>query len=351
MLRNYDGLGDGDRQHRHVGRHRRRARRARRSVRRSRSRTLAAKLELRVSDEHGLLLDPDARPGAPVRADRSRPGRPGHQHPAHLDAERRRPTCTGYNVYRALTSGGPFTRSTPCRPTASPYYLDAGLPPLTRYYYQVTAVDSLGQRVARVSAVDRGEHEPAAPHRVPDRDGRRARSRRSRSTICIAGVPARHRRRRGRALRVARRRHGTGRRRRRRRRPAATSPRAAPYYAAAPSIADLDGDGVKEIIGVALGLDRRRVRVRSSGQRQAGLAAAIADPVWSSARDRATSTTTARRRWCSARTATSFYAFRANGTEWIDGDTNPATHRRVQGAGQLRSTSARRRSPTSTTTA
>ncbi|MBI5838038.1 MAG: VCBS repeat-containing protein [Candidatus Eisenbacteria bacterium] len=48
----------------------------------------------------------------------------------------------GYYIYRSTDPAGPFTRSNPRITGRTTYFNDAGLAPLTTYYYQVTAVDS-----------------------------------------------------------------------------------------------------------------------------------------------------------------------------------------------------------------
>jgi hypothetical protein len=50
----------------------------------------------------------------------------------------------GYHVYRALDSGGPWTRITQDATLRTAYYRDSGLAPSTRYYYRVTALDQSG---------------------------------------------------------------------------------------------------------------------------------------------------------------------------------------------------------------
>ncbi|MEW6571053.1 MAG: CARDB domain-containing protein [Nitrospirota bacterium] len=53
----------------------------------------------------------------------------------------------GYNIYRADTSGGPYTKINICLATDTKY-TDEGLANGTTYYYVVTAVDSLGNESA-----------------------------------------------------------------------------------------------------------------------------------------------------------------------------------------------------------
>ncbi|MEW6685894.1 MAG: C25 family cysteine peptidase, partial [Candidatus Edwardsbacteria bacterium] len=50
--------------------------------------------------------------------------------------------AAGYNVYRSLAQGGPYTRANPHLVRGASYYQDASLTPDTRYYYVVTAVDT-----------------------------------------------------------------------------------------------------------------------------------------------------------------------------------------------------------------
>ena len=50
----------------------------------------------------------------------------------------------GYHVYRAPAPGGPYEWINMYPPRRTSYYRDEDLPPLTRYYYRVAAVDSAG---------------------------------------------------------------------------------------------------------------------------------------------------------------------------------------------------------------
>ncbi len=50
----------------------------------------------------------------------------------------------GYHVYRATSPGGAVTRVNPLRTGRVSYFNDEDLPPLTRFYYKVAAVDSSG---------------------------------------------------------------------------------------------------------------------------------------------------------------------------------------------------------------
>jgi LPXTG-motif cell wall-anchored protein len=52
-------------------------------------------------------------------------------------------TIAGYNVYRSMSAGGPFTKltSTPLPATGPLFYIDRDVQPGVTYYYVVTAVD------------------------------------------------------------------------------------------------------------------------------------------------------------------------------------------------------------------
>ncbi|NNF07944.1 MAG: hypothetical protein HKN21_14365, partial [Candidatus Eisenbacteria bacterium] len=50
----------------------------------------------------------------------------------------------GYNIYRSSFETGPFSKINPKPTKRIAYYSDEGLPPLTRYYYQIAAIDSSG---------------------------------------------------------------------------------------------------------------------------------------------------------------------------------------------------------------
>ena len=62
-------------------------------------------------------------------------------------------TIWGYNVYCSPTQGGPYVRVND-NTRFSAYFNDEELPPLTRFYYQVAAVDSSGNEGSRSSEID-----------------------------------------------------------------------------------------------------------------------------------------------------------------------------------------------------
>jgi hypothetical protein len=108
---------------------------------------LAAELELRISDEHGFLY---AQP-----LDLLYPAAPGDLTGLGSTSsivltwiQSGEADLLGYNVYRSTAPGGPFARVNRVPTDRIARYEDSGLPSLTRYYYQVTVVDSSGNESA-----------------------------------------------------------------------------------------------------------------------------------------------------------------------------------------------------------
>ena len=60
----------------------------------------------------------------------------------------------GYNIYRSATTGGPYTRINTWTTEGSAYYVDEGLPALTRFFYEVAAIDSSGNEGPRSVEAD-----------------------------------------------------------------------------------------------------------------------------------------------------------------------------------------------------
>jgi hypothetical protein len=102
-----------------------------------------ATFELRVSTSRGLLSVQkfDVKwPGKVVTLQGS-----GNGTVIQLKwARRTEADLQGYNIYRGLNQGGPFTKQNIVPTDRSAYYLDSGLASLTKYYYKVSAVDSSG---------------------------------------------------------------------------------------------------------------------------------------------------------------------------------------------------------------
>ena len=69
----------------------------------------------------------------------------------------------GYVLYRSLAVGGPFTRINPFADARIAYYNDENLPPLTRYYYKIAAVDLSGNESAASTVAGATTTLPLAP--------------------------------------------------------------------------------------------------------------------------------------------------------------------------------------------
>ncbi len=54
----------------------------------------------------------------------------------------------GYAVYRSSVPGGPYVRANAALDVRTAYYRDEGLPPFSRYYFRISAVDSSGNEGA-----------------------------------------------------------------------------------------------------------------------------------------------------------------------------------------------------------
>ncbi len=70
------------------------------------------------------------------------------------------PGLMGYNVYRATASTGPFVKVTPVPTERTAYFLDDGLGPLTRYYHKVSSVDLSGNESALSTVVSSSTNPP-----------------------------------------------------------------------------------------------------------------------------------------------------------------------------------------------
>ncbi|MGH2650198.1 MAG: C25 family cysteine peptidase, partial [Actinomycetota bacterium] len=119
----------------------------------------AAKLELRISNAHGLL--------STQAMDLLRPAPPagliayGSQSSISLVWQKNvAADLAGYTLYRSQAFGGPFTKITPVPTDRTSYYRDEGLAPLTNYYYRVGAVDSSGNESLLSGVTTAGTNAP-----------------------------------------------------------------------------------------------------------------------------------------------------------------------------------------------
>ncbi len=70
------------------------------------------------------------------------------------------PDLAGYHIYRSTAAGGPFVRANTVPTDRTSYYHDENLPPLTRFYYRCTAVDSSGNESQYLAAMSVSTNPP-----------------------------------------------------------------------------------------------------------------------------------------------------------------------------------------------
>lgn len=288
----------------------------------------AAKLELRVSDQDGLRL---------VRTlDLSYPGTPvslsgvGSSSSIALTWARVMTTdLRGYNVYRSETQGGPYTRTNPVPTFRTAYYLDSGLDALTRYYYRVSAVDSSGNESSQSAEAGVSTNPPTHTVFPIETD------RNTPSSVAYDHVYSGH------PVAIA-----VGSEKLHVFHPDGSTPIDADgagttlgdftllgsYYAPGPAIADLDNDGVAEIIGGIWNpnadgspvLADRLIAFGTDGQPKPGWPAQTRFSLWSSPAvgDLDNDGT---QEVVIGTNGNELLVYRSNGTEWMDGDANAGT--------------------------
>jgi hypothetical protein len=229
------------------------------------------------------------------------------------------PDLAGYCVYRGTAAAGPFVKVTPLPIGRTSSWEDADVTPLARYYYVVTAIDSSGNEsspgVPSSAITGPGDHagfpallretSESAVALAPAAGG---------GTDILAG---------GNVLHLF---HDDG-----------SAPVDADgstatrgdfstsggYFRDGGSIADLDGDGGRDVIGTTW-TSKQFFAFNPQGVPRPGFPVPMADPGWSGVAigdlngDH-------HQEMVFATLGRSLYAFRADGTEWIDGDLNPAT--------------------------
>ncbi len=228
----------------------------------------------------------------------------------------------GYNIYRSLNGGGPFTRVNALPTDRTSLYVDASLPPLTRFYYQVTAVDSSGNESLPSAIASASTNPPLAlgfpiptersmpsPPAIQNID----RSPDSSYEIVVGSNVLYAWHADGTPVRDA---DGTS-------RTSGDFTTAGSYYAAGATIADLDGDGSWEIIAPAW--ESKTLHVfRADGSNFPGFPKTVLSSMWSSA---AVGNVDAdpQLEIVFASNDQRFYAFNYDGTELMDGDANGTT--------------------------
>ncbi len=287
-----------------------------------------AKLQLELSDLYGVLfmqmLDLSA-PATPV-------GVGGVGRATNIEvawAKSASADLLGYNCYRSLSSSGPYARVNTVPTDRIATLTDEGLTPLTRYYYKVTAVDSSGNESSQSAAASASTNPPL--HAIfPIPMGRETPSSVALDHLypgyplgIVAGADL---------LYVWN--------------PDGTAPvdadgagstsgdftRRGAYYAAGPSIADLDG-GAPEIVGVSWGTEADPTAIGDSmfvcvfdrdGSVKPGWPRPTSNSVWSSAA-LGDVDGDGQKELLFGSNGANFYAFHADGTELADGDSIPAT--------------------------
>ncbi len=229
------------------------------------------------------------------------------------------PDLAGYNIYRGAAAAGPFIKVTPVPSGRAATWTDGELAPLATFHYRVTAVDSSGNESgpsASVSGLTRPGDHAAFPELT----------RESSETPVTLAAPA------GGSMdilvggEVLHLFHADG-----------TWPVDADassstpgdftilgrYYRGGGSIADLDGDGGRDVVG-ATWTSQQLLAFDAQGNLRPGFPIALPDPIWSSVAigdldgDQ-------HAELVFGSIGPSLLAFKANGAELRDGDNNPAT--------------------------
>ena len=283
------------------------------------------KLWLLISDAQGVLLNETLMIGYPgaVGSLAATGGTSSialaWQHAPEAD-------LAGYNVYRATSPGGPYARVTLNPAGRTSTWTDTNLPGLARFYYEVSAVDSSGNESGR-SAAASATTNPKLHSGFP-----RYTRESTPSPIAVDHVYSGYPQDIALGADVLHVFHVDG-----------TAPvdadglAATPgdfstlgrYYAGGASIADLDGNGTREIIGGSWTTQDLEV-FDAQGVPRAGFPVHIEDQMWSSiavgdlAGDGHQEMVFASRNDVFA-LGREMYVFRSDGSEWMDGDNNPST--------------------------
>ena len=279
-----------------------------------------ARFELRISNTYGLLdselIDvkwPTA-PGTPDLLGAAGAIRLTWQH--NLE-----PDLMGYSVYRSLSAVGPYTAVTSVPTDRTSYFMDSGLLPLTVYYYKVSAVDSSGNesgQTAPVSASTNPPHHTIFPVELGQNTPASvaiARIYQPGQLDIVAGADL---------LYVF---HPDG-----------TAPVDADgsvltpgdfsllgtYYAAGPSVGDIDGTGGMDIVATTW-TSKKVYAFDQLGQVKPGWPFDAGIEMWGCATlvDLDNNGT---KEVLFPSNGNRFFALRSNGTEWMDGDANPLTN-------------------------
>ena len=230
------------------------------------------------------------------------------------------PDLAGYRVYRASSGGGPFVPLAPLPLGRVSTWTDMEVAPMTQYFYQVTAVDSSGNESSAGSAVSA----LTGPREHP---GFPLFTRESSATPVAVAPPSPGGGRDilvgGGVLHLF---HPDG-----------TAPVDADGSSATPgdfttignhyqgggSIGDLDSDGGRDVVGAAWNT-RQLIVLDGAGAVRAGFPVSVASAMWSSVAI-GDLDADGKSEMVFASLGGKVYAFRRDGSEWLDGDANPAT--------------------------
>ncbi|MGH7726061.1 MAG: C25 family cysteine peptidase [Candidatus Eiseniibacteriota bacterium] len=228
----------------------------------------------------------------------------------------------GYNILRSINLGGPFAKVNVVPTDRTALYVDESLPPLTRFYYQITAVDSSGNESLPSAVASASTNPPlAAGFPIPTERSMPSspaiqnidRSPDSSYEIVVGSNVLYAWHADGTPVLDA---DGTE-------RTSGDFTTAGSYYAAGATIADLDGNGTWEIIAPAW--ESKTLHVfRADGSNFPGFPKTVLSNMWSSA---AVGNIDAdpQLEIVFASNDNRFYAFNYDGTEVLDGDANGST--------------------------
>ena len=279
----------------------------------------SAQLEVRISDQYGLLSAQMIDIVRPLPPDQLA----GSGQSTNIKLQWHRSASTdvmGYNIYRATSVGGPYVKVNSVPTDRTAYYMDSDLTPLTSFYFEVTAVDSSANESVPSTYANASTNPPTHTIFPIPLGGTTP------ASVAVDHVYPGYPMDIFAGANVLYAWHPDG-----------TSPVDADgqgttagdfstlgsYFAAGPSLADLDGDGSVDIIAPTW-TDTSLYVFQKDGSLRAGWPLRIHDPIWSAAAigdlDNDGSQEIA-----FGSNGTKFYVMRADGSEWMDGDSNPAT--------------------------
>ncbi len=228
----------------------------------------------------------------------------------------------GYNIHRSSLLAGPYTQLNAIPTDRTAVYVDENLPSLSRFYYQISAVDSSGNESGLSAAASASTNPPLAAGfpLVTERSmpsspaiGNIDNSSDSSYEIVVGSNVLWAWHADGTPVRDA---DGTA-------RTSGDFTTLGSYYAAGPTICDLDNDGTWEIVAPTWD-DKKLYVFRADGSNFPGFPVTVGSSSWSTA---AVGNIDAdpQQEIVFASNDAKFFAYDSDGTEVIDGDANPGT--------------------------